>query len=140
MLTIKEKVIGGGKPLVCVPVMGHKKQEIVEEGHDASGVYLTLARQAVGLYDAFHRSGEAIVFQKYRRGFVLRHLFDLDLTAVLFFQLGLTFFCMLCRNITVYKKYVLGLQQSTQHTVLLGAHGVVVRHKLDLCPLIRQGL
>jgi len=31
MITIKEKVIGGGRPCVCVPVMERKKQGIIEE-------------------------------------------------------------------------------------------------------------
>ena len=31
MITIKGKTIGGGKPCVCVPVMGREKNEIIEE-------------------------------------------------------------------------------------------------------------
>lgn len=31
MITVKGKVIGGGKPCVCVPVMGRGKQEVIEE-------------------------------------------------------------------------------------------------------------
>ena len=31
MVTVKGKVIGGGKPCVCVPVMGREKKEIIEE-------------------------------------------------------------------------------------------------------------
>lgn len=31
MITVKGKVIGGGKPCVCVPVMEHEKQGIIDE-------------------------------------------------------------------------------------------------------------
>ena len=31
MITIKGKLIGSGRPCVCVPVMGHEKEEIIQE-------------------------------------------------------------------------------------------------------------
>ena len=114
------------------------EQEIVEERHDGRGVDLAFFRQAERLHHTLRRFRETVVAKKHRSLLVIGNRLDLHLAGIFPLQSVFQLLPFTFRHEPVYEKHMSRLQDSSQDSVFLRSHAIIVGRETEGRPSLCQ--